>query len=189
MKKRFHRQTCPDLHYRSLTLTAVQRHRETHPKEGAWLERNARTGGRWQWPAWVGSCGIPKTVKNWHKRTGDWKLRARAPEDQQHSIREMVAGVNSGRSGGQERWGGDAEAGGQVAAAGPGRALSPGETVPEAAGCRVLSLKPRHFRHQNANENQSAKIQLITSWQILFSLVNDFLLIFVQDLQCGYLRI
>lgn len=38
-----------------------------------------------------------------------------------------------------------------------------------------LDTKPRHFRHQNINKNKSAKIQLITSSHILFSLVNDFI--------------
>lgn len=31
----------------------------------------------------------------------------------------------------------------------PARAAPSRETIPEAVGCRVLSMKPRHFRDQN----------------------------------------
>lgn len=52
---------------------------------------------------------------------------------------------------------------GNVEAAVTARAASSRETIPEVVGCRVLSLKPRHFRNQNTHQNESAKIQLMVS--------------------------
>lgn len=47
---------------------------------------------------------------------------------------------------------------GHVAAAVPATAVPSRKAIPEAAGCRVLSLKLRHFRNQNINQNESANI-------------------------------
>lgn len=41
-----------------------------------------------------------------------------------------------------------------LAAEGAGRAEHSGETIPEADGCTFMSLKPRHFRHQNIRKNK-----------------------------------
>ena len=75
-------------------------------------------------------------------------------------MRETVTGITNGTPKDQEiRRGRQTGCGRQgfnsdtALAAVPGRAVPPGEAIPEA-----LSLKPRYFRHQNINKNDSAKI-------------------------------
>lgn len=75
----------------------------------------------------------------------------------------MVSGMTDGHptksEGRMERLGRNRDSVWTLVAAVAGRAVPPGETIPEAGGCTVLSLNPRHFRHQNISKNKSAKTQ------------------------------
>lgn len=148
---------------------------------GAWPSASSREGGG----------GLGSGFQGW-QRTGDWLdaegEKARGVRAQQW---EMAAGITNAhpkrpgdRRGGRRAWGGEGFSLDMWCAA-PGRAAPPREAILEGTGCRVLSLTPRHCRHQNINKNESAKIQQII-WYVFFSLVNDFLLIFVQNLRYSY---